>query len=1267
MLCFSLKLLYYLLTCVHPFSPMHQLRTLNQIPTTMIQTLFSKRVSSLFKLAFLAVLLLLISFDWTNAQTTISTTNSFTNQSTVSTVTFNFQNTNNFPVVITNMEGILSSYGLVSTEMWYKTSAINGMPGLINAGNGWILSASASINGILDTLDNATQPLFNILNLTIPANTTYGIAVAAYNTTGGAQRTGSAASAVSVSTSGCNFLSGDNVGYAAINATPQAPALTPKGWIGKITFIPDGACTGTPVAAVASGPSNICSGASFSLSASAYAVGGSIGYQWQRYNTTTLAWEDITAATTPNYTLTITVSTQFRLKTDCISTGAFSVSNAITVNIGTGLAGGVYTINKNAPSSVTNFISFTGAAAAMICGITGPVTLNVAPGSGPYNESVIFNNIPSTSAVNRVRINGNGETIQSVSPSAYQGVVHINGTKYLIIDSLTVRSLSADAIGISFADSSTHDSIMHCFVDMRSIGTAATSQSTGIGLCFYNNAPSVIYYVNHCYIGYNHILGTTGAGGPEYGILDGGYNNGNLGPFGWGNVIVYNDIENVHTIGISSAGSDGSVIAYNNIHADNKVNGASNFWGITCWTGYLESGGTSQPQRTVVGNRIHNPCTTNTVTNFTGIEVQNDWGGLFSGHTRNTLIANNAIYNVNADLGSTIGIYLGVGGYNLGTPNNDTIQVYHNTVNINQTASASTTSSIAGITYQDNYYGLASTDIESVYMKNNLITISSAATTINKYAFVYTNPVGNITLNLNAQRNDVYITGTGTGYYCVFNGNNYLSYFAFQSFMPGQEMGTISADPQYTDATTGNLSPLNLSLFGNGLNLQSIVPADILGRQRSATPTVGAFEVGVDAGVIGLLSPVDTYCSSTKMVSVAIHNFGDLTFNSIQVNWSLNGAIQPPASYSGTLLPGNTATVNLGNGLFMPATPVTIKAWTTLPGGLQDIMPGNDTLAITTQSTTSLPVDIGPNDTICTGNTITLDAGLPGSQYLWDNNTNTEFRTIQNAGTYYVKVIAFDGCIGVDTMRLYLRPLPVEDLGPQQAICEGSSTTLDAGHPGDTYLWDNGTTGQTRVVDTAGNYEVQVIDPFGCHGVGDVVVIMKEMPSIAGINATHADSGLYTFFPIDPLYVINYTWDFGDTTATAMGYMVQHAYRYNGIYTVKLSLEGECTGLIIHDEKTVDVFNAPGDDGTGIANTALERAISVYPNPAKNLLSIANKSEANMNRIVVYNALGQQVINEPADGAKQHQLYTGALANGLYSIRVETSNGMFIQKFEVIK
>ena len=248
----------------------------------------------ILKMLCSVALILVVFSTHLRAQTTISTTSSFSNESTVSTVTFNFQNTNSYPVVITNMESILSNFGIIQTEFWYKTSAINGAPGMINTANGWTLASSGTVNGIANTINtNATQPLFLNLTLTIPANSTYGIAIAAYNGTSGSLRIGSSGATVSLGGGGCNFLTGTNIGYASDAITPAAPTTVLKGWIGKVTFISGAACSGTPNAPTISGPSSICANSFFNLTATGYSVGSTYAYQWQRYNTTTLVWDDI--------------------------------------------------------------------------------------------------------------------------------------------------------------------------------------------------------------------------------------------------------------------------------------------------------------------------------------------------------------------------------------------------------------------------------------------------------------------------------------------------------------------------------------------------------------------------------------------------------------------------------------------------------------------------------------------------------------------------------------------------------------------------------------------------------------------------------------------------------------------------------------------------------------------------------------------------------------------------------------------------------------
>ncbi|MFT4062998.1 MAG: T9SS type A sorting domain-containing protein, partial [Edaphocola sp.] len=143
-------------------------------------------------------------------------------------------------------------------------------------------------------------------------------------------------------------------------------------------------------------------------------------------------------------------------------------------------------------------------------------------------------------------------------------------------------------------------------------------------------------------------------------------------------------------------------------------------------------------------------------------------------------------------------------------------------------------------------------------------------------------------------------------------------------------------------------------------------------------------------------------------------------------------------------------------------------------------------------------------------------------------------------------------------------------------------------------------------------------------------------------------------------------WDFGDGSPQDTGYFVQHQYTALGIYTVTLYMEGECTGVIIDQSRTVDVFAVPG--ATGIAgNDQLMQQIDLYPNPTSDMVNINNKSTASLREIVVYNVLGQVVLKQKAKMPTQTRFSTKGLAGGLYNIRIETSEGAVMKKFEVMR
>ncbi len=75
------------------------------------------------------------------------------------------------------------------------------------------------------------------------------------------------------------------------------------------------------------------------------------------------------------------------------------------------------------------------------------------------------------------------------------------------------------------------------------------------------------------------------------------------------------------------------------------------------------------------------------------------------------------------------------------------------------------------------------------------------------------------------------------------------------------------------------------------------------------------------------------------------------------------------------------------------------------------------------------------------------------------------------------------------------------NLGSDTAICPGASLTLNAGNPGNTYLWNNNTTAQTLNVTTAGTYSVTVTGSNSC-SASDTIVVDAGVVPLNNLTAT---------------------------------------------------------------------------------------------------------------------------------------------------------------------
>jgi hypothetical protein len=165
----------------------------------------------------------------------------------------------------------------------------------------------------------------------------------------------------------------------------------------------------------------------------------------------------------------------------------------------------------------------------------------------------------------------------------------------------------------------------------------------------------------------------------------------------------------------------------------------------------------------------------------------------------------------------------------------------------------------------------------------------------------------------------------------------------------------------------------------------------------------------------------------------------------------------------------------------------------------------------------SLPfVDLGEDKSVCYMSDLTLDAGNPGSTYLWSTGDTTQSIDVVandlNGTTYSVTVTNESLCMNFDSISTDVHPLSMVDLGADTSICDTESWTLDAGNPGSTYLWSTGDTTQMIQVyaEQTGeeSYSVEITDVNSCVSFDEIVI---DWIVCTGTNETDGFQDLYLF------------------------------------------------------------------------------------------------------------------------------------------------------------
>ncbi|MBC9932629.1 gliding motility-associated C-terminal domain-containing protein [Chitinophaga qingshengii] len=593
----------------------------------------------------------------------------------------------------------------------------------------------------------------------------------------------------------------DNKGLPAgitvdINSNTRS-TTTPD--IGAYEFTP-GPCTTPPTPGDATvGATPVCINRKVALSLINNSIGLGQTYQWQ---TATVAAGPYTnmgnPMTNPDTTITSSATLYYRVAVTCSGNTAYSTPVLLTVN--PAFPGGTYTINKGAPSSATNFVSFNAAKAAMECGIAGPVIFNVVAGSGPYAEQLILDSITGMSATNTVTFNGNGNTIKfAPTDDNERAVIKLRAADYITFDSLIIDARGgSNGYGVHMLANADNNRITRCSIIIDN-----TSSSSGMAGIVINGADGSTSSGsnNGCD---NNLLRGNDINGGYYGIVI----YGSSSSAATGNRIENNTIREFYSYGVYLTYADNAVVDHNDIFRATRSSISYSNYGIS-----VNSKGDGA---VISNNRIHGlfngaPATTNS---FYGIE----FSSADAIATNPAKIINNVVYDIKG--GGTQRAF-----YNYSS---DFTLYYHNTVVLNDntnTGSAET----SGL-YQ-------SSAVAGVEFKDNILDISRAGSGSRTGLYISN------TAEIKSDYNDIFVKSSRNTAYTGYNGTNYIT---LADWRAGAKLdsNSLAIQPVFADPSTGNFAPVISPLDNTGRPVG--VTTDILGVSRSATtPDMGAFEINI--------------------------------------------------------------------------------------------------------------------------------------------------------------------------------------------------------------------------------------------------------------------------------------------------------------------------------------------------------------------------------------------------------------------------------------
>ena len=208
-------------------------------------------------------------------------------------------------------------------------------------------------------------------------------------------------------------------------------------------------------------------------------------------------------------------------------------------------------------------------------------------------------------------------------------------------------------------------------------------------------------------------------------------------------------------------------------------------------------------------------------------------------------------------------------------------------------------------------------------------------------------------------------------------------------------------------------------------------------------------------------------------------------------------------------------------------------------------------------------VNLGNDTLLCPGQSLVLDATLPGASYNWQNNSTDAVYTVSTSGLYWVKVISAEGCFQSDSITISYSILPEVELGNDTMLCQGVELLLDVTNAGATYQWKDNSSASTYTVNDPGFYWVEVINADGCSNSDSVTIDFSIPPDVSlGKDTTLCKGQSYDLIVNIP--GVTYQWQDGSTDPI-------FTVASSGLYWVKATNTDGCSHSDSVDIKLINL------------------------------------------------------------------------------------------------